>query len=710
MIREAEIQRRLEEMIRDGTLYGRIARKEALNRADAGHSSGTFIPDFNLDYLVRRLSVRSAASVLASLEQVDLISTGRHNISSGRGERLYPDLVLASKKTGHIVIVEVKRDDQTTREALTELLAYEQEVRNQLPYLSGDQIMFVLVSSSFPTLLSHAVGQTILWQRKQLLALEIVPDRGSLAFQIVLPVGWSSTRLNHVPSRCFQTADLIVTPNRPEDGKPLDALVLDMTHVMAREGERLGSHGFVLVSHDHGAMLPGQHPDVYTIGVVSTSSMLEEMISRGDESQRITRLMEYAVKHMSDTAAAPERVLSRVAQPAIEILSKHGTCQLKYLGDLEARLSGTLAMSSIIHRYSPYAMLYWGLPHTYREVLVQHQALTEMFPFLKRLPNPQDARTGLFVLAYLTSRLEFQDGHFGYQELWRFGKSIGACQRILQACAAAEQPPAAALDASLSWLGHEVMSGLCEIAFRVRGVQGLENPPPLMWGGPERAAEMRHNLTEWITWFRGCFLARHDGHRRAFDSGMALHALFDEHLGSMMSRDERRVLSAQAVEAAVEAYGFAVAALADDAAGEAPKGRIRDILQRTNLPIVAGQQNVRTIAGPSEWIRALPRLFGVYDEMLPSVLHELMPVDLSGVDWEWIRREVQNASASRKNAVGITIGSGGQVEVSDFTEVDGPLPVVEDHSGEVLLAIEHSGSIVVIRKCKWDDVISGAAF
>lgn len=178
MVPESEIQADFERRVDHRDLRASITGIDLVERAAAAHGSELFVPNFNLDYLARRQSIASARTVLAALSDVDLVSTASRNLAAVGPDRLFPDLVL-------------------------KLLAYEQEVRNQLPFLSEDQIVFVLVSNTYPTLLSHAVGQAILWQKRHVLALEVVEVGGALEYRVVLPLGWTSTRLPNVPEDCF---------------------------------------------------------------------------------------------------------------------------------------------------------------------------------------------------------------------------------------------------------------------------------------------------------------------------------------------------------------------------------------------------------------------------------------------------------------------------------------------------------------------------
>ncbi len=462
MAGESEIQEFLEQVIGRGELHQTIHGKDEIDRATAAHNSADFISGFNLDYLLHTRSVASATSVLGALKDVEVISTSKKNISSDRKKRLFPDLVLVSKTTGHIIVVEIKRVEQTTREAMTELLAYEQEIRNQMPYISSRQIMFVLVSNSYPVLLSHAVGQAILWQQKSVLALEVEGSAGAFSLKVRLPIGWSSTRLNYIPERCIKLVELTVRSRSYEDAKALDALVLDMTYEIARAGDRSGAHGFVLVSHDHAARGAGQHDDVYTIGVIDCMMMQHEVIAESEGTATPSPIATYASGITGKTWPAYDDFASLV-DGVREILSRHGVCRLRRAGDLATWRDIDTPGTNVAYRYSPYAMLFWGLPHVYREVLVHHEGLRRMFRFLKRPPNPQDSRIGLFVLDYLTARSPFKDGEFEYESLWRFGRVLGSTLAVLKSVSDSSKPGVPSPDAALAWLGNEIVSGLSEV-------------------------------------------------------------------------------------------------------------------------------------------------------------------------------------------------------------------------------------------------------
>jgi len=105
---------------------------------------------------VEQAIVASYSRCLASLSITKVISEDQNISISGR-ESLKPDFVLFAPETESIVIVELKNISGPTRQAGTELGAYSGEIRTAMPHLSDADIVHVLISPVWPTLLCHYV-------------------------------------------------------------------------------------------------------------------------------------------------------------------------------------------------------------------------------------------------------------------------------------------------------------------------------------------------------------------------------------------------------------------------------------------------------------------------------------------------------------------------------------------------------------------------
>lgn len=141
----------------------------------------------NASRLKIRKSVRNrlealdrARRVYDSLLEAHLIS-GNKSVSPAGSNQLRPDLVLVSD-SGNYLLVELKTNKASERQAVQELLAYSSIIKMQLPFLSD--FMFIIVSMHWDALLSYSVKSLIL-DRKFVLPLKfIVDDDGEFKLSI----------------------------------------------------------------------------------------------------------------------------------------------------------------------------------------------------------------------------------------------------------------------------------------------------------------------------------------------------------------------------------------------------------------------------------------------------------------------------------------------------------------------------------------------
>jgi len=123
----------MEKAISKDQLFDLIEDTASLQNLSERDSEVQF-PQFAIDHLSRTKAIEAGASVLDSLEFLELL-TGDKNVSITSGEVMRPDLVCINPERQSVVIFELKKKSQTGRQALTELLAYEQEIKNLLPLI-----------------------------------------------------------------------------------------------------------------------------------------------------------------------------------------------------------------------------------------------------------------------------------------------------------------------------------------------------------------------------------------------------------------------------------------------------------------------------------------------------------------------------------------------------------------------------------------------
>lgn len=113
-----------------------------------------------------------------------------------------------------MVLFEIKRSRVAARETATELLAYEHEIRNQLPFIGRSEVNLVVVSSDFSPLLDHAVTSLVAWHHLQVLCLR-VDDNGG--YVVHLPTAWTTFGQWRIDSRAVEVMDLSFSPDRMQE-------------------------------------------------------------------------------------------------------------------------------------------------------------------------------------------------------------------------------------------------------------------------------------------------------------------------------------------------------------------------------------------------------------------------------------------------------------------------------------------------------------
>lgn len=152
-LKECELQKLVIEDIRNSRLYDKLHYAQD-NRNDDD------ICNFTVNNLLKQKYIQCTSKVIESLESNDLeIISDTKNINM-KGKCLFTD-ILTFGTDERFYLFELKVGQKTSREAVTELMAYRQEIHNHYPLLCKDEICFIIISEEYPELLRHAVTSLI---------------------------------------------------------------------------------------------------------------------------------------------------------------------------------------------------------------------------------------------------------------------------------------------------------------------------------------------------------------------------------------------------------------------------------------------------------------------------------------------------------------------------------------------------------------------
>lgn len=100
-----------------------------------------------------------------------LISENK-NISLFESEILKPDFLLFDPGMETFVVVELKNSSNPTRESGTELGAYTNAIKGHFPLISNGDVICVIISNYWPTLLKNYLFSEIFWHKRNILCLQ----------------------------------------------------------------------------------------------------------------------------------------------------------------------------------------------------------------------------------------------------------------------------------------------------------------------------------------------------------------------------------------------------------------------------------------------------------------------------------------------------------------------------------------------------------
>lgn len=195
---------------------------------------------------------------LKSLHITEVISEGE-NISLKSEDSLKPDFLLYALETETVVIVEIKNTKHATREGGTEIGAYASEIKSYVPFISDGDIVSVIISPEWPTLIKHYIFHDIFWLQRNIICLAPILVGSEIKLKIIdvdlIIQAETSFKIgyNHLGGYqlCLYDDNLYY---EPENKTRLDPHIQQMKtaiNAMALKGNSYRGHGFAFLWKDN---------------------------------------------------------------------------------------------------------------------------------------------------------------------------------------------------------------------------------------------------------------------------------------------------------------------------------------------------------------------------------------------------------------------------------------------------------------------------
>ena len=154
-MKEAELQEKLVELLRKNGSLADLINEESYDILIKNKKE-----EYGINEIVSQKYISSVEKVmdLIACDGNIIFDDGKKNISKKSQEGLHPDFVIYNEEDDAYVIIELKVSSNAERQAVTEVMAYQLEIRNYLPGLSNYNIPIVIISQDYRPLLKHAVA------------------------------------------------------------------------------------------------------------------------------------------------------------------------------------------------------------------------------------------------------------------------------------------------------------------------------------------------------------------------------------------------------------------------------------------------------------------------------------------------------------------------------------------------------------------------
>lgn len=723
---EAKLQKFIEGLIQDENFLASIDQSAATDPSIYDERNPHFVATFPIDYLMRRECLLAAEHVLSKLGELKIISTDRKSISLQKGESLFPDLILHDVESGSLILVELKRGNKTEREALTELLAYEHEVKNHFPFLSHLDVCLIVVATDFKPLLDHSIAGAVTWNGKQILCLQATEQieqnttEPVVSLKVRIPSVWRSIGQKPIPPQSLVTMDLCLYHGQNDkDKSPDEQLLVSLAdtamHMIARDGDRFGSHGFVMLWEDAIGSSDGGRRFNLTVGMINPYHFFDEAVKTGFLAANQSPLGGYISKALSDVDICPwSSLLSRVCKQGVSLLKAHvnpvwETMSCWQEQRMPPRLDGH--GQGLSHRAIPLSFEFWGALGMYARQMIASPATREYFnPAIAKYGlDWRDPIVGTELLDCVTGNELVEHGRFTPGALFRIGVECASFYSFAANLASTEHENPRNLEAAFHWYGTLFMGGYRELGLRWLAMKEPMDRPPTVRIQYDQEEVTTGDLEKATKWIGNEFIGDSEIHARCFQAGTQLFSIMRCHFSEVLEPEQKAVASNQLRVFAEFALKLSWDYSNDESIDELSRNDVGEILteiwgidlsapsfSESGFKELSETQLNESLDGP---------LLELLDLIFPPLFHPLKMVESTEVDWNWIENQVSEMRENGFENVGIVyLADGG------FGPADLGLSVCAfkyDIETEVLVQMEIGGAFPTTFKMTWADVRDG---
>ncbi|UZE30771.1 hypothetical protein [Pseudomonas asplenii] len=714
---ESEVVSWLQHLIEKEELLESIQGQEAITSLRYSAEQECFLPSFGIDYISRRASAEAAEHVLGRLSLLEIVSINT-SISMTTGEVLRPDILCFNAETKTLVVFEVKRASETERQTVTELAGYEQELRNMLPFLGNFDVCFVVVAAEWSTLLVHAVGSMNAWSGKQCLALKLTSDGSGFGLLAHLPEAWHLTGSTNLPVEALPSIDLYLaykgiddpesnhedtdfdTDDKGEERWP-PRIVLTAMDVIAREGDRAGSHGFMMLWRDVNGFGRGRW--CITLTAIDPYAMHAWCRDHG-LPQRESEAATFLHNRRDDLLGQTPQTVYDIAKTAFPLLKEH--FDPEFCGDYHWQLK----VRQYRNRVVPTRFDFWGsIGQHAREFISNPSVRNNYMPFvaLNQL-DWTDPAVAMTLVTNLSLGAPFPRGVIKCSDAFLAGRVLGDLA-VAAFNAAPDKEHAARIEPMVEWAQLEALRFAIEMKQMYDITEEVVTPMPMLSNEPAKRLKTTEELAQWVR--TDLISKRHPFHQACFDLGYRYALLFNllsEQAIDRLSPDEPR-----AAACIVRSILKGVLSRVEDSQGkmfQSPGFLELMAFLKPHLSSGIDLGDDEAVSAVIDAIADRELLSGFcgaivrgVDSIIPVVLHTTRPPFPAQVDWEWLKSGIKALFENGDHCPAVIFSQDGIVGTGRLAPPFRLVSPISDPDVEVYIVDESAARIIAI-KMTWDEV------
>lgn len=707
---EAVVTNWLVDLIESDKLYETILGKESIEEVNLAINDSHVIPKFSIDYASRLASARSSKFVLEQLRNLEIVSIDR-SISLDKGEVLRPDIIAYNPESRVVILFEVKRDKGPERQAVSELAGYEHELQNFFPFLSNMDICFVLVAKDWSDLMSHGLAGFTTWAGKQCLALSLDYDAVPRELRCKIVEAWSLTGSTSIPEDALQCYDLVLYDKDEQESTSTDVgvprLVQTAIDMIARSGDRMRSHGFLLLWRD---ISPS--PLHWAITLCTFDYGVFAAKSSANERSKVSKISSYFLEDKDISSGSMPKGGYEISRASIDLLSEDY--------DVKIENHATWKQKVRTHRLRSEPVIYefWGAAGDFARDFISQQSVRKiLLTFLRNSKlDWRDPIVAVPLIEYMADRPPFAEGKVLSRDLLEAGITLGSlattCANIntpLQDSEESSNEEALTLYSTrFRWILPEAVLLMAELAQLSLSYEDLEPPPPLT----NDFTKVEDHIEKIVAWVHEDLIGDdHEVHLNSFIMGLSLGAAyeyFSQSPTTAIAPKELEQASNNAIHFCEKTVLTLMSRMEDNEIGDRARDEANDYLQQLAAfhPHDFEKNGIRTLLENlpfSELLCTLRLCATAVDSFLNPVHHTLRPLAIANVDMTAIKDGIATIFKRGDKRPAVNIDSSGRFGIGHLPEEGRIFPELTSTDDEVYFA-DYRPGFAMITKATWAEV------